>query len=78
MVRFELEEGEAWVPAKDVLVGDLVHGPNSPPEWKSPLRASYVNSDGYVVLQLENGMDLAFGPDDQVGVTRLEVPAEAE
>jgi hypothetical protein len=77
MVNHELEAQEQWVPAQDVLVGDTVHGPNSPAEWKSPLRNSFVNSDGYVVLQLENGMDLTFGPEDMVAVTRpVEAPEE--
>lgn len=76
MVNHELETGEGFVAAKDVQVGDVIHMRNSPPEWKSPLRNSYVNDDGYVVLQLENGMDLALGPEELVAVSRLEEPVE--
>lgn len=72
MVNHELEAGEQFILAQDVQVGDVVHMRNSPPEWKSAVRNCFVNESGYVVLQLENGMDLALGPEDLVAVTRPE------
>lgn len=76
MTNHELDAGEEWVKAEDVRPGDVVHMPNSPPEWRSPLRSSFVNDSGYVVLQLENGMDLALGPEDLVAVNRPEIAVE--
>jgi hypothetical protein len=74
VIDFELEPGEVWMEAAHVEVGDTVHMANSPADWRSPVRATYMNADGYVVLQLENGMDFTLGPGDSVAVERM-VPA---